>query len=107
MRKFSVLAALALLAGVPADISIAGTKSPKLAKCNGKHRRPANLFGTILPSVDPQTGIVTTIKRGGVDVFETGPADAGASSRPDKPANPATIVPPISAREPSKNYGSC
>jgi hypothetical protein len=104
MRKLLFLTALALLAGVPADRGMAGTKSPKLAKCNGKHRRPANLFGTILPSVDPQTGIVTSKPRGGVDVFETNPTDGKDAPIP---AKPATIVPPISALDPSKIYGSC
>lgn len=104
VRKFSIVAALAILAGVPATMSEAATKSPKLARCDGRHRRPANVYGTILPSVDPQTGTVTNSPRPGVDVFEGRPADG---QKPAAPAKPGTIVPPIGALDPSKNYGSC
>ena len=52
MAKYvvSVLIALALVA--PTDFASAASKSPKLAKCDGKKRRPANPYGSILPSVD-------------------------------------------------------
>jgi hypothetical protein len=104
VHKIGIVAALAILAGVPATMSVAATKSPKLARCDGRHRRPANMFGTILPSVDPQTGTVTNGPRPGIDVFEERPADG---PKPPADGKPATIVPPIGALEPSKIYGSC
>ena len=56
-RIISILAALALL--TPVNPGIAASKSPKLAKCDGKQRRPANPYGSILPSVDPLGGTST------------------------------------------------
>lgn len=48
MTRFAIIAAtLVLLAGCASD--------PKPAVCDGKHRRPANPYGSVLPSV-PATG---------------------------------------------------
>jgi hypothetical protein len=117
MRKtfVSILIGMALIA--PTDILLAEPKSPKLAKCNGKQRRPANPYGSILPTVDPATGTSTPSnqqpaqgrERGGVDVF---PEKAPTSSNPVKPeANPGTSpdrqVPPISSASPPTSYRSC
>jgi hypothetical protein len=46
---------MALIA--PVSTATAASKSPNLAKCNGKQRRPANPYGTILPTVDPVSAI--------------------------------------------------
>lgn len=113
MRKIfvSILVGLALV--TPTDILLAEPKSPKLAKCNGKQRRPANPYGSILPTVDPATGTSTPSnqqqsqghERNGVDVF---PEKARTSSNPVKPeAKPATQVPPISSASPPISYRSC
>ena len=113
MRKtfVSILVGLALV--TPTDILLAEPKSPKLAKCNGKHRRPANPYGSILPTVDPATGTSTPSnqqqnqgsERNSVDVF---PEKAPTSSNPVKPeAKPATQVPPISSASPPTAYRSC
>ena len=105
-RIIGILTALALLA--PVNMVAAGPKSPKLAKCDGKNRRPANPYGTILPSVDPENGTSTPPgqpqsrerERPGVEVF------------PDKnPAAPERNsdrqVPPISSLSPSIPNQSC
>ena len=113
MRKtfVSILVGLALV--TPIDILLAEPKSPKLAKCNGKQRRPANPYGSILPTVDPATGTSTPSnqqwnqgsERNSVDVF---PEKAPTSSNPVKPeAKPATQVPPISSASPPTSYRSC
>jgi tRNA A37 threonylcarbamoyladenosine synthetase subunit TsaC/SUA5/YrdC len=44
-RPIVLLPVLTLLIGC------ASTQSPKVAVCDGKHRRPANPYGTVLPSV--------------------------------------------------------
>jgi hypothetical protein len=117
MRKtfMSILAGVALIA--PADILVAAPKSPKLAKCNGKQRRPANPYGSILPTVDPATGTSTPSNQqqsqgrtgNGVDVF---PEKAPTSSDPVKPeakpvTNPDRQVPPISSASPPTPNQSC
>src|SRR3546814_20585492 len=74
-HMMSILVALALIA--PVEAISAASKSPKLAKCSGKQRRPANPNGTILPTVDPLAGTSTPAYqtpdqeegRKGVDVF--------------------------------------
>ena len=110
-----ILAALALIA--PIGTATAGSKSPNLAKCNGKHRRPANPYGSILPTVDPVSGTSTPSgqtqgqkpgqvrERIGVEVFpEKNPA-APKPARPDGKPDPQ--VPPISSLPPSTSHQSC
>ena len=113
MAKYvvSVLIALALVA--PTDFASAASKPPKLAKCDGKKRRPANPYGSILPSVDPLAGTSTPAgkaggdgqPRKGVEVFPQKPSAAAKSGKAD--AMPESQVPPISSRSmPSPNQ-SC
>ena len=118
-RSVSILVALALIA--PASSVTAAPKSPNLAKCNGKQRRPANPYGSILPTVDlatgtsipasqiPGQGQVQGQGRSGVDVF---PEKTQATPNPAKPeAKPGTNtdrqVPPISNASPPTPYRSC
>ena len=117
MRKtfVSILAGLALIA--PTDTLVAAPKSPKLAKCNGKQRRPANPYGSILPTVDPVTGTSTPAgqpqtqgrERNGVDVFpEKAPTPANPAKPEVKPrTNEDGQVPPISSVSPLTPYRSC
>ena len=109
----SIIVGLALIA--PDATLIAAQKSPKLAKCDGKQRRPANPYGSILPTVDPVTGTSTPAnqppgrgqvqERNGVDVFpEKTPAVPNAGN-PN--AKPAAQVPPISSATPPTPYRSC
>ena len=110
-----IVAALALIA--PTETLIAAPKSLKLAKCNGKQRRPANPYGSILPTVDPATGTSTPAgqpqtqgrERSGVDVF---PEKAPTAPNPAKPVvkprtNEDRQVPPISSVSPLTPYRSC
>jgi hypothetical protein len=106
-RIIAILAALALT--VPVNTTAAASKSPNLAKCNGKQRRPANPYGSILPTVDPVSGTSTPAsqvpERRGVEVFpEKNPA-APKAARPDGRSEPQ--VPPISSLPPSTSHQSC
>lgn len=101
---------------MPASTITAAPKSPKLARCDGHHRRTANPYGSILPTVDPQTGASTPagqgqgqgLGRAGVDVF---PGKSQAPPKPPKPAESegktAPVVPPISSAQPQRTYESC
>jgi hypothetical protein len=95
-RVTSIIIALALSA--PVGPSAIAAKSPKLAKCDGKQRRPANPYGSILPTVDPQNGTSTPADersgRVGVEVFPQTPQPASKSAKDSKPA---AQVPPISS----------
>jgi hypothetical protein len=107
----SIVVALALVA--PVDAASAAPKSPKLAKCDGKQRRPANPYGSILPSVDPLSGTSTPAaqtqgqeqRRRGVEVF---PEKNPAAPKPEGPnGKPDGQVPPISSLSPQISNQSC
>ena len=106
-RIIGFLAALALIA--PVSHSIAASKSPKLAKCDGKQRRPANPYGSILPSVDPLGGTSTTAvpppERKGVEVFSGNAPEAPKPAKPD--GRSERQVPPISRLSPLTSNKSC
>ena len=106
-RIIGILAALALIASV--NPATAASKSPKLAKCDGKQRRPANPYGSILPSVGPLGGTSTPAgqppERKGVEVF---PGNAPEAPKPPKSdGRPERQVPPISSLSPSTSNQSC
>lgn len=104
-RIVSILVALALIA--PAEPVTAASKSPKLAKCSGKQRRPANPYGSILPTVDPLAGTSTSTNwnedRAGVHVFR----EPAASPAKPEDGKSSTQVPPISSASPPTSYRSC
>jgi hypothetical protein len=106
-RIIGILAALALI--VPVNPGIAASKSPKLAKCDGKQRRPANPYGSILPSVDPLGGTSTPAvqppERKGVEVFPGNAPEASKSAKPN--GRQERQVPPISSLTPSTSNQSC
>lgn len=54
MRRLALLAAVLALAGC-------AHHDPKPAVCDGKHRRPANLQGSVLPSI-PDAGAQPSAK---------------------------------------------
>lgn len=105
-RVTSILVAAALL--VPLNALTAASKSPKLAKCDGKQRRPGNPYGSILPTVDPQAGTSTPAaqasERSGVDVFSDTPP---VPPTPAKPGAKPEQIPPISSAIPSSLYRNC
>ena len=106
-RIIGILAALALI--TPVNTTTAASKSPKLAKCDGKQRRPANPYGSILPSVDPLNGTSTPApqeaERRGVEVFPEKLPGAPKSVSPDSRSEHQ--VPPIISLLPSSSQQSC
>jgi hypothetical protein len=106
-RGLSILVALTL--AMPVSTNAVASKSPKLAKCDGKKRRPANPYGSILPTVDPQNGTSTPAEqksgRTGVDVFPQTPPSATKPATQD--GKPATQVPPISSLNAPTAYRTC
>jgi hypothetical protein len=110
MRKQVSGLIMALMIALPASTIIAAPKSPKLARCDGHHRRTANPYGSILPTVDPQTGTSTTAGQtpAGVEVF---PGKTQAPTIPAKPTRrrdkTSPQVPPISSAQPQRIYQSC
>lgn len=103
----SILVALALI--VPVNAATAASKSPKLAKCDGKKRRQANPYGSILPTVDPLAGAATSSNQepapADVHVF---PEGATAPLGPTQEnGEPPTRVPPLSSASPPTAYRSC
>lgn len=111
MHQCLKLAVLGMLAVAPASMAIAGSKSPKLTRCDGKQRRPANIYGSILPTVDPASGTVmpASAPRNAIDVFpQADPAKPNPPGNPTGPADkPGTQVPPIGAISLSTNFRSC
>jgi hypothetical protein len=93
----------------PVGAATAASKSPKLAKCDGKQRRPANPYGSILPTIDPVSGTSTRAgqdaERRGVEVFPDKKQAAPKPASPDR--SPESQVPPISSLPPSTSYKSC
>lgn len=109
MRKQVSGLIMALAIAMPASTIIAAPKSPKLARCDGHHRRTANSYGSILPTVDPQTGTSApagqTPANAGVEVFPgKSPAPPMPAGRGDKTS---PQVPPISSAQPQRIYQSC
>ncbi len=111
MRKFARIMFGAVLALAVSTPGSADPKSPKLAKCDGKVRRPANPYGSILPSVDPAAGTMTppASGQGGIDVFPSPAPPKPSGSPPTAPAGGTspTPVPPIGAIDPSPQFRSC
>ena len=113
MRNRTIAIVLALVINVPLSSAAAAPKSPKLTKCDGKHRRTANPYGSILPTVDPQTGTSAPAsetptnerQRSGVEVFPAEPPVSPKPARSGETAEP--VVPPISSAQPQRSYRSC
>jgi len=102
----SILVALALIA--PVEAISAASKSQKLAKCSGKQRRPANLNGSILPTVG---SLADTSTPAGQMPPQKGDAEGNEVEVFPRPAQPAAKpepqVPPISSANPATLFRSC
>ena len=110
MYRLMKLAMIGLTVIAPVSASVAAAKTPKLARCDGKSRRPANIYGSILPSVDPASGTVVpaTARSGGVDVFPSvDPTKPDARVPAPTDGKPALLVPPISSATPPSAIRSC
>jgi hypothetical protein len=110
MRRQVMCLGMALAIAIPASTISAAPKSTKLARCDGNHRRTANPYGSILPTVDPQNGTSTTAGQtpAGVEVFpgktQAPTIPAKTTGRRDKTS---PQVPSISSAQPQRLYQSC
>lgn len=78
----SAIAVLALVSLVP-SMPATAAKDEKLARCNGKKKRPANPYGTVLPTVPGRSAAATTSR-----TVPHGTPDGQAT--PDASTPPAT-----------------
>ena len=119
MKRLTIVALGALALG-----GCAGSKIKPAAVCDGKHRRPANLYGTILPSLPVplpasrqgagQT-MVAPPSRSTDPVPTPVPAPAPVPNRgsaTDAPIGPGAMntppsAPRLSRRDPALPYTSC
>ena len=117
MKRLTIVAIGALALG-----GCTGTHIKPVSVCDGKHRRPANLYGSILPSLPGATAGVTAGRRavdGGAAITR---ASTGASSRTDPYArcrryacrligpgamNIPRSAPRTSAQDVAPTYSSC
>jgi hypothetical protein len=110
MKLGSALAFLALAALTPPVPAVAA-KDEKLPRCNGRQKRPANLYGTVLPSIPSRnaTSAAAAPPEGGVPrgTPQSAPAPATNLFPPEdaapgpQGANTSNKVPAIGALNPS------
>ncbi|PAV67814.1 hypothetical protein WR25_02684 [Diploscapter pachys] len=95
-------------AGALALAGCAGTHVKKVAVCDGKHRRPANIYGTVLPTLPvplplSQTSAQSMMAPGSSAATQPLPSPTAASTpvpvfpEPDAGSTP---VPPIRGAKP-------
>lgn len=126
MKLGSALAFLAL-AALTAPVPSVAAKDDKLPRCNGRQKRPANLYGTVLPSIPSRnaTSAAAAPSAGGVPrgTPQSAPTPATNLFPPDEAApaprgsdtSQAGKVPAIGALTPSAgptaalstSYASC
>jgi hypothetical protein len=81
MKFGSALATLALVTLVPSMPAVAA-KDDKLPKCSGQKKRPANLYGTVLPTVPSRAPIAAAVEPGGIGVPRGTPAPQASATAP-------------------------
>lgn len=124
MKLSSALAFLALAALTPPVPAVAA-KDEKLPRCSGRQKRPANLYGTVLPSIPSRTAPTAAVTHPGEGVPRGTPQPAQAPATNLFPpedaapgphgANTSSKVPAIGALTPgagptaalSTSYASC
>lgn len=100
--------------GAAAFTGCAGGHIKPAAVCDGKHRRPANLYGTILPSLP----VPLPASQQGAGQSMVAPATGAPSSAPgtgnvpQAPAGPGAMntprsAPRLSQRNRALSYSSC
>lgn len=92
MKLGAALAFLALAALTPPVPALAA-KDEKLPRCNGRQKRPANLYGTILPSVPPRTAPMAAVTPPEGDVPRGTPQPASAPATNLFPPEEAPLGP--------------
>lgn len=87
MKFGAAMATLALIALLP-SVPAAAAKDERLPRCDGRQKRPANLYGTVLPTVPPRnmTSAAAPASAPGVPRGTPSPSSA--------PAQPMNLFPP-------------
>jgi len=92
--KFGSALAILALASLTPSMPATAAKDDKLPRCNGRQKRPANLYGTILPTIPDRSAPVAATSSGGVGVPRGTPSPQAA---PTPSAPPTTnLFPPAS-----------
>lgn len=81
---FATLALATLVTSMPASAA----KDEKLARCSGRQKRPANLYGTVLPTVPDRSAPAAAVLPGGAGVPRGTPA-----SQPAAASTPTNLFP--------------
>src|SRR3546814_16334138 len=109
MKLGAALAILALAALTPSAPASAA-KDEKLPRCSGRQKRPANLYGTVLPSIPPRNATSAApadgVPRGtppsqSAPATNLFPADGAASAPEGADASRTGTVPAIGALTPN------
>lgn len=98
MKLGSALAFVALASMTP-PIPARAAKNDKLPRCMGKHLRPANPYGTVLPTI-PDRGLTPSEPTGAGGVPRGTPAPGGTAPAPSAapaPSPTTNLFPPPSA----------
>lgn len=126
MKFGSALATFALAMLIP-SVPVAAAKNERLPRCDGRQKRPANPYGTVLPTVPPRNMTSAVDPASGLSVPRGTPAPSSApttnlfppESAAPAPQGPHTSqagkVPAIGAIDPSAGptaaltttYASC
>ncbi len=89
-------AALVALLSVSSTIAAYAAKEAKVPRCNGQAKRPANPYGTVLPTLPSRSAGGAAPSTKPTQLFPS-----SASPGVDEPAGHNSAVPPISAAPPS------
>src|SRR3546814_13595490 len=104
MKLGAALAILALAALTPSAPASAA-KAEKLPRCSGRQKRPANLYGTVLPSIPPPNATSAAPAAGVPRGTPPSPPTPATNLFPpdDSPSAPAGAEPPRQRHEPAKH----
>lgn len=91
--------ALAVLTFLSTASPVIAAKEAKVPRCNGQAKRPANSYGTVLPTLPSRTAGSETATTNPTQLF---PSNAPAATAPA--ARDESSVPPISAVTPSLHH---
>ncbi len=99
MKFGSALAILALVTLMP-SVPASAAKDDKLPRCNGRQKRPANLYGTILPTIPDRSAPAAASSPGAAGVPRGTP---GPQAAPTPSVPPTTNLFPPASDTPAPN----
>ena len=106
MKIAKALAPLALLT-LSATVPAYAAKEAKVPRCNGKAKRPANPYGTVLPTLPargmPGSGSATPP----MNLFPSSNETGGATPDDTRVPPISAVVPPAKATDNQPVYASC